>query len=253
MDAPDKPPAALTGFLVLDKPIGLSSMEAVTAVRTRAGGRRKVRVGHAGTLDPLASGVLVLAFGAATRHLDRVMHASKTYRVVIDLSGTTAGGDLEHEPMPVTVDQPPDEPAVRAVLEQFAGVIDQRPPAYSAVMVAGARAYELARAGRPPQLQHRRVEVHELQLLRYDWPTLELRIVCGKGFYVRSLAVDLGAALGTGGHVVSLRRTAVGPFTETLAVPLDRVPDTVTDDQLIRMDSVLAMLESTAGGASGSV
>lgn len=231
----------MDGILVLDKPRGISSMTAVAVVRRRAGG---VKTGHAGTLDPRASGVLVLALGKATRSIDRLMATDKRYVTSIDLSAFTATDDDEAPREEVVVDQPPDERKIRSALEAFTGEVMQRPPAYSAMKIAGQRAYKLARAGKAPEMQARPVRVHSIRLLRLDWPLVELAIHCGKGFYVRSLARDLGVALGTGGHCVAIRRAAVGPFTIENATPLDDLADSIDQAALIPIDHALEMVDA---------
>ncbi len=233
--------SSVCGVLVVDKPVGMTSMDVVAIVRGRAGG---TRTGHAGTLDPLAEGVLVLGLGRATKSLDRFMATVKRYRTVIDLSAFTDTDDLEGERVEVAVAEPPDEPAVRAVLEAFKGRIMQRPPARSAIKVGGRRAYAMSRRGESVVLQPRPVEIHELELIRYQWPLLEIAVCCGKGTYIRSLARDLGEHLGTGGHCTSLRRTAVGPFTDDLAIPLDDVPQPLGEADLIPLDTAIGRLDA---------
>ncbi len=233
--------SSVCGVLVVDKPVGPTSMDVVAIVRGRAGG---ARTGHAGTLDPLAEGVLVLALGRATKSLDRFMATVKRYRTVIDLSAFTNTDDREGERVEVEVADPPDEAAVLAALDAFRGRIMQRPPARSAVKVGGRRAYAMARRGESVTLEPRPVEVHELDLVLYQWPLLEIAMCCGKGFYVRSLARDIGERLGTGGHCISLRRTAVGPFTDDQAIPLDDVPQPLGEADLIPLDAAIARLDA---------
>lgn len=217
-------------------------MTAVSIVRRRAGG---ARTGHAGTLDPLADGVLVLALGRATKSIERLMDTDKRYRTAIDLSAFTATDDLEGERSEVPIAEPPGEEAIRAALKRFTGSIRQRPPAFSAVKIAGRRAYKMARKGQAVDLPARPVLVHAIDLILYRWPQVELAIHCGKGFYVRSLARDLGEALGTGGHCVSIRRTAVGPFTEAMATRLDDVPQPLAEEHLISLETALRMVEKS--------
>lgn len=231
--------ADFSGILVLDKPLGLTSMTAVAAVRRRAGG---VRTGHAGTLDPLATGVLVLALGRATRSIERLMATEKRYRTEIDLTAFTTTDDREGERTEVAVAAPPDEAAVRAALARFTGTIQQRPPAFSAMKVGGRRAYAAARKGTPMELAPRPVRVDAIEPVAYRWPLVTLDIRCGKGFYVRSLARDLGVALGTGGHCASIRRTAVGPFTLDEARPLDALPQRLATGDLLPLEAALARL-----------
>jgi tRNA pseudouridine55 synthase len=236
----DKPAdEALAGILVVDKASGPTSMQVVAAVRRRAGG---VRTGHAGTLDPLATGVLVLALGRATKIIRQLMATEKRYRTRIDLSAFTSTDDLEGSRREVAVQRPPEGAEIRAALARFTGDILQRPPAHSAVKVAGRRAYQLARRGRTPEIEPRPVEVHAIEVLEYDWPLLELDLRCGKGVYVRALARDLGEALRTGGHCVSIRRTAVGPFTLDLARPLDALPRRLTAGDVMPAEAALALV-----------
>ncbi|MBL9118979.1 MAG: tRNA pseudouridine(55) synthase TruB [Phycisphaerae bacterium] len=232
---------ALDGVLVVDKPLGMTSFGVVARVRRRAGG---VRTGHAGTLDPLATGVLVLALGKATKSIERLMATDKRYRTTVDLSAFTTTDDREGERTEVAVEKLPSADCVTAAVARFVGTIQQRPPAFSAMKVGGRRAYALARSGSPQELPARPVVIHDLTVLRYEWPELELDIRCGKGTYIRSLARDIGESLGTGGHCASLRRTAVGPFNQSLAVTLDALPDELTVDRLIPVERALAMMSA---------
>ncbi|MDP7070952.1 MAG: tRNA pseudouridine(55) synthase TruB [Phycisphaerales bacterium] len=228
-----------TGFLVLDKPAGPSSMSAVSVVRRRAG---RTKTGHGGTLDPLATGVLVLGLGRATKLLEQVVATDKGYETEIDLSITTPTDDLEGDARTVEVATPPDFAALEAALASFGGEFLQRPPAFSAVKVGGRRAYALARKDQSVDIPARPVRVHHIGLLKYDWPVATVEVRCGKGFYVRSLARDLGERLGTGGCCRRITRTAVGPFTLDEAVPLDDVPDPLTQADLISVDEALARI-----------
>lgn len=230
-------PAPHVGVLVLDKPIGWSSMRAVAWVRRRAGG---ARTGHAGTLDPLATGVLVLALGKATKAIPQLMGTRKTYRTVIDLSAVTATDDAEAVPEPVAVAAPPDRPALLAALEAFRGRILQRPPDFSAIKVAGRRAYALARRGEAVAVEPREVVAHAVELEGYDWPLATLRLETGKGFYVRSLARDLGTALGTGGYCRSIRRLAVGPFSIEEACDVASLGEAIAPETLVPLETALA-------------
>lgn len=221
----------LSGLLVVNKPPQLSSMGVVSRVRGRA---RGVRTGHAGTLDPLATGVLILGLGRATKQLDALMGLEKRYRTVIDLSVTNDCFDLEQEPRPVDTPDPlPSRTDVEHALTRFIGKIQQSPPVFSAIKVDGKKSYELARNDTAPELPERPVQVHELQLIDYAWPLVELDIRCAKGFYVRSLARDLGRALGCGGVCCSIHRTAIGPFTDEQAVEFDDIPDPIEAKHLL--------------------
>jgi len=234
-DKPDR--TAVNGVLVVDKPAGRTSFGVVADVRRRA---RGTRTGHAGTLDPLATGVLVVALGRATKIIDRIVGTEKVYLTRIDLGAFTATDDTEADREEVQVETPPRLEDVLAALEAFRGEFEQRPPAFSAIKIQGRRAYQMARRGETPDLPLRRVTIHELDLLEYAWPIVELSIRCAKGLYVRSLARDLGRALGTGGHCLSIRRTAVGPFTIDAATPLAEVPDPLAETDLISIDAALA-------------
>ena len=219
-------------------------MQAVATVRRRAGG---VKTGHAGTLDPLATGVLVLALGRATKIIDRIMRTDKKYRTTIDLSAFTTTDDREGERTDVQPIVIPPEPQIRAALQLFSGEIMQRPPAFSAMKIGGRRAYAMARKGQTVDIPPRPVHIDTIDLVSYQWPLLEIKIHCGKGTYIRSLARDIGVALGTGGHCATLRRTAVGPFSESVAIDLDKVPAPVRQSDLHDIDTVLEMLESPGG------
>ncbi len=212
-------------------------MDVVRHVRraARLAWGRKVRTGHAGSLDPLASGVLLCCLGRATKCIEQLMGMTKVYVAEVDLSAFTATDDREGERQEVAIAQPPDEPRVRQVLEQFLGDIQQRPPAFSAVHVNGKRAYKLARKGEVVEPAARTVRVDAIELIAYRFPLLELRITCGKGTYIRSLARDMGKALGTGGHLASLRRTAIGPYTLEQALPLDHFQQPLQASDLIEL------------------
>jgi tRNA pseudouridine55 synthase len=209
--------AGLHGWLVIDKPPGITSARVVGAVKRATG----AKVGHAGTLDPLATGVLPLALGEATKTVQFVMGGDKRYRFRVRWGAATDTDDRDGEVVAETPARP-DIAAIAAALPTFIGTLSQRPPAYSAIKVAGRRAYALARAGKPPELAARPVEIAELRLLGADDPDhAEFEARVGEGTYIRSLARDLSAALGTLGHIVELRRLSVGRFTEAQAISLD--------------------------------
>lgn len=210
--------ASLNGILVIDKPVGMTSMRAVERVRRSLGG---AKAGHAGTLDPLASGVLLVAVGRATKDIPRLMGMEKRYETRVDLSATTATLDAEGERIPGPEPAvPPTRQTIEAALTRFRGTFDQAPPAFSAVKIQGRRAYDLARSGEAVAPLPRPVTVHDLEILEWAWPVLTLRIRCAKGFYVRSLARDLAESLGLAGHCLAIRRTAVGPHDVQSAMPL---------------------------------
>ena len=224
----------ISGLLVIDKPIGPTSMGVCRLVRGRlkaAGAPKRIKVGHGGTLDPLASGVLVVMVGRATKLCDQVMAGEKRYETVIDLSVRSPTDDLESVPEPVDAEVPTEE-QVRAACERFVGEIEQVPPAHSAVHVNGRRAYELARSGQTFEIEPRRVRVESCTVIAYDWPLVSLDIRCGKGVYIRSIARDLGRALTGGGVMTALRRTAVGRFSVSDATALSDLPDPLHESDL---------------------
>jgi tRNA pseudouridine55 synthase len=214
---------SLNGWLILDKPLGLSSAQGVAAVKRilRGLGVRPDRIGHGGTLDPLASGVLPIAIGEATKLTGHLLNGPKAYRFTVCFGTATSTDDAEGAVVATSAVHP-DEAAIRAVLPRFTGAIRQRPPAYSALKVDGARAYALARAGAPPLLAERDLVIHTLELVAADAETATFDVHCSKGTYVRSLARDIALALGTVGHVTRLQRTAAGPFRLDQALALDK-------------------------------
>ena len=210
------------GWLVLDKPAGMTSAGVVGKVRRLTGA---AKVGHAGTLDPLATGILPLALGEATKTVAYVMDDTKDYRFTVRWGEARASDDGEGE-VTKTSRHRPSEAEIRAVLDRFTGDIDQVPPAYSAVKVGGRRAYALARADAAPELKPKRVRIDRLALVSVpDADHARFEAVTGKGTYMRSLARDMAVALGTVGHVAALRRTRVGPFGEELAISLDKLEE----------------------------
>ena len=215
---------ALHGWIVIDKPLGLSSGGAVGAIKRvlREGGFAKTKIGHGGTLDPLATGVLPIALGEATKLAGRMLDATKAYRFTISFGTSTTTDDAEGE-IVATSDNRPARTAIEAVLSQFTGPITQMPPAYSALKVDGKRAYARARAGEVVTLAARHLTIHSLTLCDTTGLAATLDVVCSKGTYVRSLARDMALALGTVGHVSMLRRTKAGPFGIDTAISLDKL------------------------------
>lgn len=201
--------ADLCGVLNLNKPSGMTSRAAVDLIAKPLKG---IRVGHAGTLDPLASGVLVVCVGAATRLIEYVQRMPKTYRAVVLLGARSDTDDAEGNIVPVEGTRPPSELEVREALARQVGTIEQRPPEFSAIKVGGRRAYKLARAGEAMELAPRPVTIHAIAIVAYAWPRLELVIECGAGTYIRSIARDLGERLGCGGLIEVLIRTRIGHF-----------------------------------------
>lgn len=209
-------PLSPEGLLVVDKPAGITSHDVVQQIRRLSQIRR---VGHAGTLDPLATGVLLVCLGRATRLIEYLVGQPKTYIGVVRLGQKTDTYDAEGEvtqTRPVTV----GKEEIAAALNPFRGRIEQVPPLYSALKKEGQPLYKLARQGKIIDVPARPVTIYELEILAWDAPDLTLRVVCSAGTYIRSLAYDLGEQLGCGGHLVALRRTAVGMMTVDAAAPL---------------------------------
>ncbi|MFH0805024.1 MAG: tRNA pseudouridine(55) synthase TruB [Patescibacteria group bacterium] len=207
-----------SGIFAVYKPVGPTSHDVVDLIRRLTGERC---VGHAGTLDPLARGVLVVGVGrAATKQLHAVTAAEKEYVAAIRFGSRSVTDDAEGPLTSVPVVTVPTEAQIRSELARFVGTIDQVPPSYSAVKVGGTAAYRRARSGAPVPLEPRRVTVYAAALVSYRWPDCTLRLTVGAGTYIRSIARDLGQALGTGGYVVDLERIRVGHFIADQAVHL---------------------------------
>lgn len=207
------------GIIVVEKPVGPTSHQVVSVVRRGTGVRK---VGHAGTLDPRASGVLVLCLGPATRLSEYLSTSEKRYHAVIRLGESTETYDTEGPSSGKSEDLPTLE-EIRAILPEFIGDIEQVPPPYSAVKVEGKRAYELARAGEEVELDSREVTIDHLDVESYDPPDLTVSVQCSAGTYIRSLAHDIGARLGVGGHLAALHRTMAGVFSLADAVPFEEL------------------------------
>jgi tRNA pseudouridine55 synthase len=244
-DPNQPPPLKVSGIILVDKPAtrAVSSMTCVRAVKRKfmAGGYpKRLKVGHAGTLDPLASGLMIVLVGKATRLCDAMMAREKRYIADIDFSRWSPTDDLEAEtiacdfsasglPMP-----PSRERLVDVLASNFLGTIQQRPPSYSAIWVEGKRSFDLARAGKPPDLPERPIDIHSIDVLDYAWPHARLDIRCGKGTYIRSLARDLGSALtGQPALLVGLRRTEIGIYDVARAAKLDELPERLTEADLL--------------------
>lgn len=215
-------------IFIIDKPLGWSSFHVVKKVRgtlsarLRKVGVKKLKVGHAGTLDPLASGVMVLCTGKATKRIDELQAGVKTYVATVKLGATTPSFDLE---TPVDATYPTSHitrEMVEEVLGRFHGRIEQVPPTYSAVKVDGHRAYKMARSGQEVELKAKVLVIDRLDLLDFSPESITIRVVCSKGTYIRALARDIGEALGSGGHLTFLRREAVGPSLIENALSIDK-------------------------------
>ncbi|MEI2385639.1 tRNA pseudouridine(55) synthase TruB [Breoghania sp. JC706] len=212
----------IDGWLVLDKPVGLTSNDALSRLKRLF---HPKKVGHAGTLDPAASGCLPVAFGEATKTVPYVMDGRKVYRFTVRWGEETDTDDTEGSVIE-TSDMRPDTNEIREILPEFTGTIEQVPPKFSAIKIAGERAYDLAREGQEVEMQPREIEVHRLDLVDMpDSDTAVFETECGKGTYVRALARDMGRRLGTRGHVVELRRLLVGPFGEDDMVTLEELAE----------------------------
>ena len=229
----------MNGFLIVNKPLGPTSHDVVARVRRLVG--RGIKVGHTGTLDPQAGGVLPIAVGHATRLADELRDADKAYRGIIRLGIVTDSDDAagaviaERAVEPIAVEQ------LEHILAQFRGPLRQMPPAYSAIHVNGQRAYDLARRGEQPELAARDVVIHQLSGRLIDERHIAIDVSCSKGTYIRALARDIGAALGCGGHLAELQRTQVGPFTLGEAVALDQL--STRDDVITRLVPLQRVLQ----------
>lgn len=207
------------GWIALDKPTGLTSTQAVSRLKRVYNGKK---AGHAGTLDPLASGLLPVAFGEATKTVPFVQDGEKAYRFTVKWGGETDTDDSEGRITRESDERPP-RAAIAALLPRFIGEIQQTPPQFSAIKIAGERAYDLAREGEQVELKPRTVTIYTLEIVDSAEHETQFFMECGKGAYVRAIARDLGRLLGCYGHVTALRRTRVGPFTEEDAYTLDEI------------------------------
>ena len=230
---------AISGWVVLDKPYDMTSTQAVGKVRWLFGA---AKAGHAGTLDPLATGILPIALGEATKAVPQVQDGTKVYRFAIKWGSATTTDDAEGSVV-ATSDIRPERAELEAVLPQFTGTIWQRPPIFSALKIDGERAYDLARAGETVELQPRQIDVDAIELVEHGSEQTVLEVTCGKGTYVRSLARDIAEALGTRGHVSMLHRAAVGPFHDQDAVTIDQL-------EALSLEERDALLKPVASGFS---
>ena len=212
----------VSGVLVVDKPIGMTSHDVVQVIRKGTGIRR---AGHTGTLDPRASGVLVVLIGPAVRLSEYVSASDKRYQATIKMGSSTDTYDVEGKITNETSIEDLDEENFNEIIQHFVGEIEQTPPPYSAVKVKGRKAYEMARKGEEVELEPRTINVYSLDVLEWEPPEAVIDVYCSSGTYVRSLANDLGEELGTGAHLIGLRRTKSGQFTLRDAVPLRRLKE----------------------------
>jgi tRNA pseudouridine55 synthase len=231
MSKPRSTRIVVDGWLILDKPVGITSTQAVSRLKRIYNAKK---AGHAGTLDPLASGVLPVAFGEATKTVPFVQDGEKAYRFTVQWGVETNSDDSDGEP----VERSDLRPAVDQIVEllpNFVGTILQRPPAFSAIKIQGERAYDLARDGEIVEIEPRPVTIHSLDLVASTEDTATFEATCGKGTYVRAIARDLGRLLGCFGHVIALRRTRVGPFSEADLVSfadLEETPEAAAENML---------------------
>jgi tRNA pseudouridine55 synthase len=223
---------ARAGFwIAVDKPLEWTSFDVVAKVRNALKKRygTRIKIGHAGTLDPLATGMLVLAVGRATKDIESVMAGAKTYTATLKLGAVTASYDAETPEQPTGQPIPALTEALAAALTaKFTGEVQQVPPQFSAVKIDGARAYQIARSGKTAEIKARPVQIHRLEVAQVDSETWKMTVGCGKGTYIRSLAHDIGQHLGCGAYLTALRRTEVVPF-----------------DRMSSMDEVLAAVQSS--------
>lgn len=233
------------GWLVLDKPLGLTSTHALSQVKRLFDAQK---AGHAGTLDPLATGILPIAFGEATKTVSYAVDGEKSYRFTVRWGVETTTDDAEG-PASQASDLRPSRDAIAAQLGNFIGEIMQVPPQFSAIKVDGDRAYDLARNGETIDLEARPVIVDDLRVVEHvDAETTIFEADCGKGTYVRALARDMGRALGCYGHVIALRRTRVGPFSENDAATLDELRDVAEAEGAERLEGMLMPVEAALDG-----
>ena len=226
-DQPKRQKRDISGWLILDKPFDMTSTQAVGKVRWLFGAKK---AGHAGTLDPLATGILPIALGEATKTVMNVQDGRKLYRFTVQWGTETATDDAEGAVV-ATSDVRPAAEAITALLPGLTGEIMQVPPAFSAIKVDGERAYDLARAGEAVALEPRPVTIESFALVGHDGERSSFEVACQKGTYVRALARDLGRALGTRGHVVKLHRAAVGPYVDSNAVSLAALEAAAPEDR----------------------
>lgn len=239
-DTERRPRRDVNGIVLLDKPVGLTSNAALQTVKRLFQARK---AGHTGSLDPLASGLLPLCFGSSTKVSAFLLEADKHYRVTIKLGEKTTTGDAEGEVVQRRGTQAIDAAAVQAVLPRFLGLISQIPPMHSAIKHRGQPLYKLAHRGIEIERQPREVTIHELRLLACEGDTAELEVGCSKGTYIRTLAEDIGEALGVGAHVAALRRTAAGPFRAQEMLSLEQL-QALADEGTAALDAALLPMDA---------
>ena len=212
----------ISGIFVINKPKDWTSFDVVAKIRNKLNAKK---VGHTGTLDPKATGILVLCVGEGTKLVQQLTGLDKEYISEITLGASTPTDDMESEPVPVPGASEVPLSEIENALKDFKGTFDQLPPDFSAKKIKGQKAYDIARKGKEVKLEPSKVTVHSIEILDYKWPKLKLKINCGKGFYVRSLARDLGKKLGVGGYLSDLIRTKVGHFTIESAISVENADE----------------------------
>ena len=222
----------MNGLLLVDKTVGPTSFDLIRQLRRITGFKK---IGHAGTLDPLASGLMLLLFGTACKQAEQFSKLDKTYIAEITLGANSTTGDMEGEKTAISSAEPTGA-AIESALQTFLGEITQTPSPYSAIKINGTEAYKLARAGQDVAMPSRQVTIHSIELLSYDYPRLTIETSVSSGTYIRTLAEDIGAVLGTGAYLSALRRTLVGEFDVAEGVKLDGVPAERVQQHLIDLD-----------------
>lgn len=236
-------------IICIDKPLGWTSFDAVKRLRGAIQRRlqlKRFKVGHAGTLDPLATGVLIVCTGRATRRIEELQNGSKEYVATMRLGATTPSYDLETQINATYPTAHITRQSVEEILPRFTGRIMQVPPVFSAVKVDGKRAYRLARKGKPVELKPKSLEITELELLSFSQEEIKVRVVCSKGTYIRALARDIGEALGSGAHLTALRRTRVGSMKIADAWSIDEALTHINSDEL-KFPADYTLLQSEKG------
>lgn len=234
------PQDTLSGLLLVDKPASWTSHDIVAKMRGVLGIKR---IGHAGTLDPFATGLVILGINKGTKHLERIMHETKDYETTIKLGATSSTFDIEGEIIENVVTRPPTTEDIEKVLDLFRGGYEQRAPLFSAKHVNGKRLYDLAREGKATEEMRpsKFVKIESIDVLAYTYPELTLKITCGSGTYIRSIADDLGRALGIGGYCLTLRRTRIGPYQAKDGI-------TPTADKITAEAAILPLPETPVSG-----
>ncbi|MBT3456276.1 tRNA pseudouridine(55) synthase TruB [bacterium] len=224
----------MNGLLVINKPLNYTSMDMIRVMRRVT---KIKKIGHAGTLDPLATGVLLVCIGKATKKIELLMGQEKEYVAEVNFSAFSETDDAQGPLNLVEVNSIPTEADIKEGLSKFIGEIEQTPPKYSAIKIKGRPAYELARKGQAVEMKSRKVFIKSIDIISYVWPTLKINVICGKGVYIRSLARNLGEKLGVGGYLSSLERTRIGQYKVEGAIDIDQLKSDnaleVVSDKLI--------------------